>query len=1503
MEAVGLIYNASIQAVICIEHGYCLLPTGYKGHLRGLHGTKGSQLKAACEELSALELADLSTVHIPSGLPPIPYLNIDSGFQCTAAACNNDKRSLSLCKNTVEKHLSDVHNIGRRRGKILLQATDIRSVCMQSLLPKAQYKPFVVQGVPVPACSNLGSSGSDCGSPPLHATAGPDDSALAFLEERFASSEQQWKNHYSRLPTSSTENTSQDAPWLRRTGISRWVAGFELDKKELQSYMEPLACTTPGSLPSSINRVTARVLNSFEEGRIQSKAFHGVQEQSTMERYTKYWSRLIVFLLHAVLDNDESPFSSFYLDADPGLKDLLQTVSDSLHATLSTDLADVDFELLFSGDDDEGTPEIRLHALSLHAAIIKLSIHLVRFTHNNASFSSPIVGFMALNTLESSGVWIAAHNFTFVLSGIIHCMQLWLLGYCYQAEAQATRSEKLEAIVREQCQLFLINTTSTPMAELLYWRLLTMTASNDTVRCPVTTVNADCTQVTHLGIELNIEAWRGALQELLQSAETILEGSLLLDLPEVPIYDVASVVDTPNDSRPGKCFLDDPRNRLHAVDGYLFRRVKGDPVLTSRFIRSGATDPVEWDIAPTFKLRRSAFNTYFHANQQFLQQLGVLIYWSAGLPPRRKELIQVQWCNTEVARNVYILDGRVTIITGYHKSQWRIGTRPVARFLPPRLGNLLVRYLVYVPSFLRFLYRCTQRESYGGFLFSDEDGVWSPNQFGNQVKRQSTRLLGFQITSRQWRHISIALDRRLHASRACKVYGVIQQWDRRALHAMDQSDSELDPDYHMQEGNEVDSTMLSRARNFQASHTPATNQSTYGNDVTLTLGLTDALLAAYREVSQFWSRSIACVEGLESTASKHQRSQSGTSNDGLHGKKYRHHRGSSLTVRCSMWKWPVIEQALQRLFGLHAAPRNLEQRNGFLLVARCRPEAVIVLPTGSGKTLLFLIASQLPGAQVTIVIVPLIALRQDLRQRCTEWGIMHAIYDPFRTPSQLHAVPTLLLVDIEQAVTPGFLGFARALHAIGRLDRFVLDEAHLLLTASNYRPQLPLIAGLRRVRVPFICMTGTLPPFASFELENLLYFTQCERLRASSDRPNLVYCVQHLGPVPAKVSRNHLLIDHTKAACMQDIEAWSSPSCPDVTCNPTSPGPRGIIFVRTKSLGEQLSKELGCSFYHGDLSHLERETMVTAWNQGITGNQGFQSRFIVATSAFSAGVHYPSVRRVYHVDAPDGLLNYGQETGRAGRDGFHARCTVLLADGWVVSWREQYHNDFLAKDRSEMTAFLQFQGCRRLYLTAYLDGGGGTPCNQLSGIQNQPALCDNCSHPISRGASIQSRRGTNPAIPVACNHQAPRSAEHSPVPRPQTVACGISSPVNYDQQLPSPTRRRSPSPPKVRRQPLGWVPEAEQEASMQDTLSTSSLPLSAPGTDSWNARRVFDVAAQFARKAAMEKEELRSLYEQQLASWGRACILCSFARKELVEGTYKDCMQDRYRNALTEHRR
>lgn len=76
-----------------------------------------------------------------------------------------------------------------------------------------------------------------------------------------------------------------------------------------------------------------------------------------------------------------------------------------------------------------------------------------------------------------------------------------------------------------------------------------------------------------------------------------------------------------------------------------------------------------------------------------------------------------------------------------------------------------------------------------------------------------------------------------------------------------------------------------------------------------------------------------------------------------------------------------------------------------------------------------------------MVIVPLIALKHDLIRRCTEWNISFGLYeDTWAQPERLHAVPSLLLIDVEVVSNSSCIGFLHRLQAEGRLDRIVLGK-------------------------------------------------------------------------------------------------------------------------------------------------------------------------------------------------------------------------------------------------------------------------------------------------------------------------------------------------------------------------------------------------------------------------------------------------------------------------------
>ena len=117
-----------------------------------------------------------------------------------------------------------------------------------------------------------------------------------------------------------------------------------------------------------------------------------------LDRYAKYWSGLIVFLLHAIDNGDGGPFSSYYSDSNPQLRELVQRVNDRLDALLAMDLKDIKFERLSSmenegSDDEEEIPvAVRLYTKALYTAVERLSFFLVRFEFEESSFASPVVG-------------------------------------------------------------------------------------------------------------------------------------------------------------------------------------------------------------------------------------------------------------------------------------------------------------------------------------------------------------------------------------------------------------------------------------------------------------------------------------------------------------------------------------------------------------------------------------------------------------------------------------------------------------------------------------------------------------------------------------------------------------------------------------------------------------------------------------------------------------------------------------------------------------------------------------------------------------------------------------------------------------------------------------------------------------------------------------------------------------------------------------------------------
>jgi hypothetical protein len=1150
-----------------------------------------------------------------------------------------------------------------------------------------------------------------------------------------------------------------------------------------------------------------------------------------------------------------------------------------------------------------------------------------------------------------------------VLSGLIHCAQLLVAEYCMQSFPRDSVGDPtaLERAMKVECDRYIVNNQRSPVSELSYWRLVAGHAKHDVVTPPTTSIGPNLTVIEHRDIRLEFDDLRAALVRLLGEARKQLEEVLMHGIPAATHYPVALLQDDPSDIHTGHSFLSNHKNGLSTARDWLVGQVSRNPRLASYFFRqptreSEAPGELPTSTAPGLPLRvqHSAYNLYMHAHQQFLQMLLVLMHMTSGMPARQRELSEISWKNQELPRNLYISHGLMMIVTGYHKTQRLVGTRPVARFLAPAVGELLLQYLIYVPGFVDFLQFAMKRPVSRGYLFADESGdPWQPRAVRDCLGRHTRRVLGVAITFSRWRHMIIAVDRRILRGTGCTVHQVDKRWPTRSVGDADDTDDEMEG--ALLDDDDLDQLDDARISHLQASHTGRVGNAVYGNDIGLAAGMTDVLLAAYRRSSVGVHEFLGLSPTPTMTGQKRSREEEedDEGEDGLPiNVKRRIGGGSALQVRRKLWNWHTIQDALRQLFGPKATVRSREQGEALRRIAKGYAETVIVMPTGSGKTLLFVLPTMLPGAEVTVVITPLVALRQDLIRRCTEWRVGFCCYSNSPSFPQPHAVPSLLLVDAENASSVAFLTLMQNLNRMGRLDRIVMDEAHLLLTAKHYREQLATLGALRQIKCPFVCLTATLPPFGESTLHDELNLTQPDLLRASSDRPNLVYEVSHLtrpsSDGDAHLGREARLQQEACRLLREMLDTYAGDRAARVIC-----------FVRTRVAAEAIGGALGAHVYHAGTE--QRDEVLASWIQGL------QSPIIAATAALGAGVDYPSVREVLHVDAPSGLLDYAQETGRAGRDQLPARCNVLLAERWRVSWGTAYHSDFLTEDTMQMHHYLQASDCLRRLLTRYLDGDEGTPCTpsatprMLCGTcQSQPWLA---SSPPGPPRSIT----TGSTTPTVSIHQAPtptrttssttRVSQHdgqdpvNPMSAPMTrsssnlAPSGRSSPPLSGSATPrssqsrgnllnvlkahasSSTNDTSASPgittdrdrlrPFVARpgfrpmvgdqataddDPIEEVDDTWSRDALRDTLpSDGSLGSSrersqgsrasrvTPADAGSHEQQVYDRASAKVRTLNMNQADARELYVERMTRWVSACIPCSFLQRSLLELHHDRC--------------
>jgi superfamily II DNA helicase RecQ len=719
-----------------------------------------------------------------------------------------------------------------------------------------------------------------------------------------------------------------------------------------------------------------------------------------------------------------------------------------------------------------------------------------------------------------------------------------------------------------------------------------------------------------------------------------------------------------------------------------------------------------WD-ARTSRWKSGGIKKWMRQLRLFREALLIAVHIWGGQPGRGPEVMTLRHCDSwQLLRNIFVYDGALLLVTDRDKMKAIRGIgRKVARFLPERLGQIMVAYIAWLlPAERALLQHAKMPEPRP----ADMEYIW---RHGHSARWETERLsmalasktqagVGVRLTVGRYRMVAIAMGR--------QIRGIAE---RKAEQAAGEADDDEDMDVDPLTGEVADTSgSWNIVWDLQSTHSTTMARQHYAVQVGFIGRLQPEMIASYQGVSRLWHQFLE--RGNEHSGhsrkmghhgvAKRKHSASAEEQSGPGKRRNPGPRSMDSTAE-SIEQEEEMVGGLRQLLGPRATWKSTRQKDAMREILQLQGDtvAICVLPTGAGKSILFMLPAMLCEGGTSVVVVPFVALLDDLVERARTFGVDVIRFDTGAN-IQRESIPRaarLVVVSADVASSEQLLMYVDGLRGNGLLRRIFIDECHTIITDAGYRAKLTALVGLRRFECPVVLLSATLPVVFESWFRREMLAERASIVRDRTTKKNCRYRVE-------KVERTSGAVE---AKAIQLIQEFGRTMLR---------GQKGVVYCRSKAQCEALAEEIGCPFHH---SGMPEEARVAAW---ATWASGRGHRWIVATTGLGTGIDIPGITAVVHVEQPYGLVDFIQQTGRGGRREGEVVDSVIVHDGRPV-WTKLGANFIEKSNQAQMDMFVQADQCRRSVVGSFMDGEANETCRDIPGA----IACDNCAARLDEEAS------------------------------------------------------------------------------------------------------------------------------------------------------------------------